>query len=83
MVKKQYDKEDIALANLYLSFTLARAKGEVMTGASYIRELVLNHPEYKKDSLVTPRMAYDLISNIIGLGNSMEQRQQFLGKEWA
>jgi hypothetical protein len=27
--------------------------GELMTDAKYIREFVLNHPKYQKDSIVT------------------------------
>lgn len=47
MNKKMYKKEDIAMANIYLQFVLARAKGEVKTGAKYLREIVLNHQDYK------------------------------------
>jgi glutamate--cysteine ligase catalytic subunit len=83
MAKKEYQKEDVERVNLYLSFVLARSKGEVQTGAHYIREFVLNHPEYMKDSIVSPRVAYDLVSNIVSMNASPEQRVYLLGKEWA
>lgn len=65
-----------------MQFVLERAKGEVQTGAHYIREFVLNHPEYKKDSIVSPKIAYDLMSNIINMNQSVEDRAKLLGKRW-
>lgn len=39
-----------------LEFLEARSKGEVPTGAKFIREYVLNHPLYKKDSIISPQL---------------------------
>mmetsp|Transcript_30290 Transcript_30290/g.84664 ORF Transcript_30290/g.84664 Transcript_30290/m.84664 type:complete len:120 (+) Transcript_30290:315-674(+) len=48
-----------------------RASGELMTTASWIREFVTSHPEYKKDSVVSQPIAHDLVSfcNEISHGN--------------
>ena len=32
-----------------------------MTTAAWIRQFVLSHPEYKRDSKVTEKISYDLI----------------------
>jgi len=36
-----------------MSFILAKAKGELKTGARMIRDFVLSHPDYKNDSNVS------------------------------
>ncbi|CAD7093323.1 unnamed protein product [Hermetia illucens] len=48
----------------YLRFIQKRASGEILTMASWIRKEVVNHPEYKKDSIVTERINYDLLKKI-------------------
>lgn len=59
---------------MYLDFILDRLHGRVKTGARYQRDFVLNHPEYNKDSIVTPQIAYDLLSNITEMNASIEAR---------
>lgn len=53
----------------YLSLVSKRASGELQTGASWIREFVRSHPDYKKDSTVSQSINYDLIKVIEKLGN--------------
>jgi len=50
--------------NQYLDLLVNRARGKTPSGARFIRDLVLNHPEYKQDSLVTPEISYDLMKVI-------------------
>ena len=38
--------------------------GEIPTPASFIRDFVRNHPEYKKDSLINMRICYDLMKKM-------------------
>lgn len=45
----------------YLNFIRKRVSGEVPTGAKYLRNLILGHADYKKDSLITPLIASDII----------------------
>jgi len=45
----------------YLKLIQQRASGKLLTMASWIRQEVLTHPEYKKDSIVTERINYDLL----------------------
>jgi len=45
----------------YLDFISDRASGKLMTTAKYMREFVKNHPSYKKDSVVSEEIEYDLL----------------------
>ena len=47
MLLKGYDKEKAGQIKHYLSFLSARAKGDVPTGAKYIRDFVEKHNDYK------------------------------------
>jgi hypothetical protein len=50
-----------------LSFVMARADGDVPTGAHFIREYVTNHPFYKKDSIVSSNLASNLTLQVMNL----------------
>lgn len=79
---KGFNKEEASNIRMYLTFLLERAKGEIQTGAKFIRDFVLNHPEYQHDSIVTNKIAFDLMSSIINMNNSAEERAKLLGKKW-
>jgi len=42
-----FDKEKVAKIQVFLDFLLQRAKGEMRTGARFIRDLVKSNPNYK------------------------------------
>jgi glutamate--cysteine ligase catalytic subunit len=65
----------------YIGFLLDRAKGKVKTGAKYIRDMVLSHPKYNQDSIVTPEISNDIKQNVIELSTNSELRNHFLGKK--
>jgi glutamate--cysteine ligase catalytic subunit len=67
---------------MFLSFLMERAKGEVQTGAKFIRDLVLNHKDYNKDSIVNSQIAFDLMSSIINMNTNPEEKGKLLGKKW-
>jgi glutamate--cysteine ligase catalytic subunit len=48
----------------YMDFLLNRAKGKLPTAASFIRQFVASHPEYKQDSIVTPQINCDLMREL-------------------
>ncbi|KAL3215070.1 hypothetical protein MRX96_006652 [Rhipicephalus microplus] len=48
----------------YLQLIEKRASGQLMTGARWIRHFVTSHPEYKKDSVVSEGIAYDLVARM-------------------
>jgi glutamate--cysteine ligase catalytic subunit len=62
----------------YLSLVSKRASGELQTGAMWIREFVRNHPDYKKDSVISERINYDLMKVVEKLGWG-EGREEGLG----
>lgn len=45
----------------YLDFIAARARGDLMTPATWMRKFVQEHPKYKQDSIVSDEIAYDLM----------------------
>ncbi|XP_061392080.1 glutamate--cysteine ligase-like [Musca vetustissima] len=58
----------------YLRFIERRASGELVTTATWMREQVLKHPDYKKDSVVSDSINYDILKKIeaIQKGNLIE-----------
>jgi glutamate--cysteine ligase catalytic subunit len=54
----------------YLDFIEKRATGQLLTPATWIRNFIRSHKDYKFDSVVTDSIAYDLMvaCNEIGLG---------------
>ena len=64
----QFSKEEKEFYNTMLDFLVSRAKGEIKTGARFMRDFVLNHPEYKHDSVVNHRICYDLVRESTELG---------------
>lgn len=48
----------------YLSLLSRRATGEVYTAAKWMREFVTEHPSYKKDSVISDEINYDLLRRI-------------------
>ncbi|KAL0281438.1 UNVERIFIED_CONTAM: hypothetical protein PYX00_002425 [Menopon gallinae] len=57
----------------YLKLIQRRASGELKTAASYLREFVAMHPDYKKDSYISEKINYDLMKRIMDIqtGNVM------------
>ncbi|XP_075158520.1 glutamate--cysteine ligase-like [Haematobia irritans] len=58
----------------YLRFIERRASGELVTTATWMREQVLKHPDYKKDSIVSDTINFDILKKIeaIQKGNLIE-----------
>ena len=51
-----------------VNFIVKRARGEVKTGAQYIRDRVAKHPEYMKDSHIHQSIAYDVVAEAARIG---------------
>ena len=45
----------------YLQFIVKRARGELVTPATWMRAFVTGHPKYQRDSVVSPEIAHDLM----------------------
>ncbi|KAL2222637.1 glutamate-cysteine ligase-domain-containing protein [Thermoascus aurantiacus ATCC 26904] len=48
----------------YLDLIRKRADGTLWTGARWIREFVMSHPDYKHDSVVSSEICYDLVQAV-------------------
>lgn len=65
---RQFAKELELLRN-YLKLISGRASGKIPTIARFLRNFVLNHPDYKQDSKVSERINYDLVQATVAITN--------------
>lgn len=63
----------------YLDLIRKRANGTYWTAAKWIRNFVQTHPDYKKDSVVSDEMTYDLVKAAEQI--TKEEGRDGLGKE--
>ena len=73
------DTETYHRIDQYLSFISKRAKGELITPATWMRQFVMNHPGYKNDSIITHEIAYDLMQTITNIGEGVTPCPEILG----
>jgi glutamate--cysteine ligase catalytic subunit len=59
----------LAQVEAYLSFVADRASGRLLTGAAWQRRFVTSHPAYRRDSVVSPEIAYDLLKAVEAFEN--------------
>ncbi|KAI8035171.1 glutamate--cysteine ligase [Drosophila gunungcola] len=64
----------------YLRFIEKRAAGELITTATWMREQVLSHPDYKQDSVVSEGINYDLLKRIQGIQEGKQVEPALLGQ---
>jgi glutamate--cysteine ligase catalytic subunit len=64
---------------MYLDFIERRAKGDLVTPATWIRNYVRTHPAYKGDSVVTDEIAYDLMVACRDIGEGKLHIPELLG----
>lgn len=58
-----------------LDFVMARCRGEVPTGAAFIRHYVQNHPLYRKDSIISPLLYQALVTQVLKLNDDTVPQQ--------
>ncbi|KAI8908561.1 glutamate-cysteine ligase-domain-containing protein [Gorgonomyces haynaldii] len=51
----------------YTNLVRQKASGKRQTGAVFMRQFVLSHPDYKQDSVVSPKINHDLCKRILDL----------------
>jgi glutamate--cysteine ligase catalytic subunit len=56
-----FSTEHLEFCTTMLDFLCKRARGEIKTGARFMRDVVLNHPFYENDSVVNNKICYDLV----------------------
>uniref|UniRef100_A0A1X7UMB8 Glutamate--cysteine ligase n=1 Tax=Amphimedon queenslandica TaxID=400682 RepID=A0A1X7UMB8_AMPQE len=64
----------------YLRFISKRASGELPTAATWMRQFVLSHPDYKHDSVVSEIINYDLISKIRDISEGRSPCNELTGR---
>lgn len=64
-IDENYQPNETQALKNYLLFIRARAKGDLMTDAAYIRKFVLNHHDYQNDSIISEKIAYDLVNHLL------------------
>merc|ERR1719354_1419511 len=74
--------DDVAHSQItkYLDFIEQRAKGELMTPATWMRKFVKNHPAYNGDSVVNQEIAFDLMTACKEIGEGSRHEDDLLGK---
>lgn len=77
------DLEPFTLCKLkqYLKLMQSRAKGTLLTPASYIRKFVHNHPKYQHDSVINSEINYDLLWSIYLIANGKKSCPDLLFDE--
>jgi len=75
----QCDSLSFARIDKYLTFIKRRASGDLLTPAAFMRKFVQEHPEYKKDSVVTQGIAYDLLRACDEIGRGARACPELLG----
>jgi glutamate--cysteine ligase catalytic subunit len=65
----------------YLDFIERRSTGELVTPATWMRNYVRNHPEYKGDSRISDSVAYDLMKACKDIGEGTLHVPELLGDE--
>ncbi|KAK4526899.1 hypothetical protein GAYE_SCF29G4817 [Galdieria yellowstonensis] len=63
----------------YLDFISAKAKGELLTNASWIRKFVLHHESYRHDSVINDSICYDLLKAIHDINTGKRVEYELLG----
>lgn len=80
MKLNKFSENDMKFYETMLEFLCKRARGEIKTGARFMRDLVLNHPEYEHDSMVNNKICYDLVKEATLLGIPAKWDESLLGE---
>ncbi|GJQ86461.1 hypothetical protein Trydic_g10368 [Trypoxylus dichotomus] len=63
----------------YLKFIQKRAAGDILTTASWIRNFVVSHPDYKNNSKVSDKINYDLLKTVNDIQEGIISCPELLG----
>ena len=73
------DRETFERVQMYLTFISKRATGELLTPATWMRNFVRSHPKYKKDSVISQEIAFDLMIACQAIGDGSLPCPELLG----
>ncbi|OXM75866.1 glutamate-cysteine ligase catalytic subunit [Cryptococcus neoformans Bt63] len=66
----------------YLDLIKYRAKGDLVTPATWIRRFITSHPTYKEDSIVNDEINYDLVKAVDEIERGVRHAPELLGKNY-
>jgi glutamate--cysteine ligase catalytic subunit len=66
----------------YLDLIKARAKGDLVTPATWMRSFITSHPEYKHDSIVSYDIQYDLVKAVDEVERGVRAAPELLGPHY-
>lgn len=72
MEAKKFPEDAVNYYRDMMKFLRLRSSGEIKTGARYMRDFVLSHPSYNKDSIVNNKICRDLVYKVSLLGMNKE-----------
>ena len=75
----QCDSVTMERMTKYLDFIEKRATGQLVTPATWVRNFIRNHEDYKFDSIVTDSIAYDLLVACKEIGEGKREAPELLG----
>jgi glutamate--cysteine ligase catalytic subunit len=61
----------------YINLVSKRASGELQTNATFLRNLVMNHPSYNHDSVIDDDIAYDIIKKVEKMASNNENLNHY------
>ena len=73
------DSDTMKTMVTYMDFICARASGELLTPAQWMRNFVRSHAEYKHDSVVSERIATDLMVACHRIGTGLRHEPSLHG----
>jgi len=73
------DSITLRTVTTYLDFIVARAAGTLVTPATWMRDYIRSHPDYKFDSIVSSRIATDLMATCHRIGQGLEKPRELYG----
>ncbi|WFD30830.1 glutamate--cysteine ligase [Malassezia sp. CBS 17886] len=74
----QLDVSTRCRLNRYIDFVGARARGEYITTATWMRHFIRTHPAYKHDSVVSEEITYDMLCRMDKIEQGIVEAPGFL-----
>lgn len=74
------DVETRRVVDDYLEFICQRASGDLVTTATWMRNFVSAHPDYKFDSVVSEKIAHDLLQKCVRISEGTERVTELFGQ---
>lgn len=79
----QLDVDERCRLDAYISFVAARADGTLMTTAAWIRRFITTHPAYRRDSVVSDQINYDLLRALDDIERGVREAPELLPTSYA